>query len=184
MTLALLLLACTTGSVTLGDKEGDDTGSPTTDDTGSPGDDTGDTQDTQDTEPQGHPYAGTYEGVVGWEVPEWDWLVCEWDITLEVDDEGAMAGDTICEYLSDNGQTYDLFVDVQGEVSEDGEVSGEIVFDTWDSPGRGWEINEYDAELTGDISSRGNMATEFYTAIDMGRDGDFDLFGWVEVELQ
>lgn len=182
MTLSLLLLACTTGTVTIGDKEGDDTGAPTTDDTGAPS--TDDTGDTEDTEPQGHPYAGVYEGWVGWEIPEWDWVVCEWELELEVDDDGDFSGDTICEYDSDNGETYDLYVGVQGEVSEDGEVMGEIVFDTWDSPGRGWEINEYDAEIFGDISSRGDMDLEFDTVIDMGRDGDYDLFGWLELELQ
>ncbi len=167
----LFSLACVTPSGTL------DVPGPGS--VGAGGDDTGDTGEEQ-IEP--HFAAGDYDGPVGWYMPEWDWTICEEDIEVTVDDLGNFEGSTVCVYVTDRGAEYDLPVQIDGMLDEDGDATGTIVFDTWAIEGyQDWYIDEREAELSG-TAEDDELNLEFDLLVDMGDYyGDLEVSGWVEL---
>ena len=115
----LLTLACTSsGSVALTETDGSGV------------DDTG-TNDTGEVEPEPNVAAGAYDGELTWFIPEWDWTLCDMKISLEIDDGGEFATDDICVYIGQDGEKYDLEFSIEGAADEDGELDGQITFQSW-----------------------------------------------------
>ncbi|MFT5586000.1 MAG: hypothetical protein ACI9VR_003596 [Cognaticolwellia sp.] len=169
----LLTLACTpTGSVTLGDgADVDDTG---VDDTG--------VDDTGEVEPDPNAAAGDYEGELSWSLPDWDWTICEMEISLEVDDEGGFALEDICIYSGRDGDEYDLDFNIEGQVDEDGEITGEITFVSWAIEGwSSYYLENYTSELEGSVDDD-EINLVFFDEAEMGNNGPVAMPGFIEIE--
>ncbi len=160
----LLTLACTSsGTVVLGD----DTGDTGVVDTGEP-------------EPDPNPAAGEYDGELTWSLPDWDWTICEMDITLEVDDEGNFAMEDTCIYYGQQGGEYDLEIEIEGSVDEDGELTGEINFQSWAIDGD-YYVEDYSSELEGEVDGD-DIELEFFDNADMDRYGEIGMIGYITLE--
>lgn len=167
----LLTLACTSsGTVVLGDDSGEN--------------DTGEV-DTGEVEPDPNPAAGDYDGELTWSIPDWGqegWTVCEMDFSLEVDDEGAFTQDDICEYNARDGSVYDLEISLEGQVDEDGDVTGEISFMSWAVEGwSSYYIESYSSELEGQADGD-ELTMEFYDEAQMGNNGELEMPGSISLE--
>ena len=117
-----------TGDGSVGDGGGStDSGST---DSGEPDDDTGDVDDTGDPDPTESVWAGEYAGPVRFEVPAWTWLVCEGPSQVVVDAEGALTGEVSC-VSPEHGVAYPMVisgsVDNDGRVI--GDTLMEFVFE-------------------------------------------------------
>lgn len=173
MTALVLLLACGQGVIALGDEPGANPGTdPGTGDTGEPID-----------EPEPHVAAGDYEAEIYWEMPDWDWVICDGsDFDFAVDDEGAFGDGGVCTYYSQGGYEYDLEYEIAGQLDEDGNVEGEITFYTWEYSSD-WELNGLTSDLDGSIED-GEVDFSFYTYAYMGDYGDLEVYGqiWGDAE--
>lgn len=163
----LLTLACTSsGTVVLGDDTGEDTG----------------VDDTGELEPDPNPAAGDYEGDLTWSIPEADWTICEMGFSLEVDDEGFFTQEDVCIYIGRDGTAYDLELNVEGQVDEDGQVSGEISFQSWGIEGwSSYYIEDYSSDLQGEFDD-GELNLEFFDLANMGNNGEMDMPGFISLE--
>lgn len=174
--LLLALAACSTGTVSLSDKA-DDTGITGGDDTGAPSDDTG---EAPDTEPPPNAWSGDWEAEIVILFPEWDYTFCEGTLELQVDDEGAMEGSGEC--VDDSGWGGDRVYDVtlEGAVSEEGEITGELIVFV---PGWGGDVTEYVGELEGEA---GDESLDFQWAVelDWGNWGPSEAVGEAHAEPQ
>jgi hypothetical protein len=167
MTLISLLfsIACTSsGTVVLGDGTGD----------------TGEVDDTGETEPEPNAAAGEYDGDLTWSLPDWDWTICDMGITLEVDDEGGFAMEDTCIYYGQNGGEYDLDIEIEGTIDDDGELTGEINFQSWAIDGD-YYVEDYDSELEGEVDGD-EINLEFFDNADMDRYGEVPMVGFIDLE--
>ena len=171
----IALFACTnSGQLTLddGDGTGDD---PGLDDAGGEG---------ENEEPETHPAMGAYSGDVSAEIPEWSWEICAGDIDIEVDDEGAFEGSGICVAESDWAGSQETEITVEGSIDEDGEVSGEIIYEIPSRDG----TEEREADLEG-VFDDGDLDLEWVDELDWGGGGGggggggTEVFGRIRVEL-
>ncbi|MCP4805687.1 MAG: hypothetical protein GY913_36070 [Proteobacteria bacterium] len=163
MMLLLFTLACGAGTVALGPSDtSSDTGSENTGDTDQEG-------------PSTSPWEGVYEGDVGTWVPEWEWEFCEGDLELVVDEDGLIDGDGTCYYASDWGD-YEYDIQVEGEIDEDGELSGTISFETWE------EVVESDLRGQADDDTiEGGWDFEMYFG-GGGGGSEQEVEGWFELD--
>ena len=166
MTLFALTLACGPGTVTLG---------PPTADTGITTDDTGGSEE----EPNAA--AGDYSGSIEWTIPEYDWEMCEGELDLNVDDDGALSAEGNCVYEG-NWEDYDLAIEVEGTVSEDGEVSGTISFDSWEY-NDDWILSTLEGDLSGDAED-GELDIGFEAEAYMGDDGYVTVLGSIQGDIE
>lgn len=166
MTALVLLLACGQGVIALGDEAS----GPGTGDTG-----------LEEEDPVISQAAGDYATEIYWEIPDFDWYICEGeDFDFTVDDDGVLTGDGECRYYGSGGGEYDMFFQVEGTVDEDGEVTGSIDFDCWEYPDDDWELNELSGEVEGNIDEDGDVQISFesYANYDGYYDyGDMDVVG-------
>jgi hypothetical protein len=162
----LFSLACTSsGTVTLGDGTGvDDTG----------------VVDTGEVEPEPNAAAGDYDGDVTWSMPEWDWTICDMGIDLEIDDEGNFAMDDTCIYYGSQGGEYDLEITIEGSVDEDGEIEGEIEFQSW-AIDNDYYVEDFSSELSGETDDD-EINLEFFDVADMDRYGEVEIVGLISLE--
>jgi len=131
----------------------------------------------------GHPHAGAYAGTISWQMPEWEWVICEGsEALLSVDDEGALEAAGICRFTwDDTGE--DLDWSLSGRLFEDGGVEGEIVFDTWAIGEDGYFVNDLDADLEGGVEA-GEVGLTFEARSFMGEYGFQDVTGSLVASVQ
>ncbi|HJN77378.1 MAG TPA: hypothetical protein QGF58_25870 [Myxococcota bacterium] len=164
MFLSLLLSACTPGSIVLGGGGGD-SGSP--DDTG--GEDP-------------HPHAGTYSGSIAWWMDDWDWVICDGeDIDVEINAVGEFSSSGLCVYYGQYDD-YDMAIELDGSVTEEGEVTGEISWETW-AIYSGYELETITADLEGTVDD-GELDAEFEADAYMGDYGDYPVNGAIQADLE
>lgn len=164
-----LLFACAPTALTVGTPTG-------TDDTSASSDDTGD-------EPV-EPYfaSGDYSGTLGWYMPDYGWEICAERMDFTIDDDGNLSAEGVCEYQGQQN-LYELPIELSGSFDEDGELQdGEISFDTFEYT-NDWEVNTLTTELEGTVDDDGDLVLEFETRAEMGNDGNLDVIGYVEAEL-
>lgn len=164
-----LLFACAPTALTVGTPTG-------TDDTSASSDDTGD-------EPV-EPYfaSGDYSGTLGWYMPDYGWEICAERMDFTIDDDGNLSAEGVCEYQGQQN-LYELPIELSGSFNEDGELQdGEISFDTFEYT-NDWEVNTLTTELEGTVDDDGDLVLEFETRAEMGNDGNLDVIGYVEAEL-
>ena len=168
--MILALLACmNSGQVVL---DGGATGGD-----GAP--DLGDTGEAGEEEPETHFAEGRYSGRVSAEVPEWDWQLCEGDLELEIDAEGALAGSGLCVEESNWGDL-ESQVTIEGTVDDEGEVEGTVVYEMWSRDG----AEEEEAELDGRVDEDG-IELSWADEVEMGGGGwseTVEILGAVEGE--
>ena len=165
-----LLLACGPTALTVGTPTG-------TDDTSASSDDTGD-------DPV-EPYfaSGDYSGTLGWYMPDYGWDICAERMDFSIDDEGNLSAEGMCEYEGQSGDQYDLPIELSGAFDEDGALQdGEISFDTFEYTNT-WEVNTLTTEVTGSVDDDGDLELAFETRAEMGNDGNLDVIGYAEAEL-
>ena len=97
-------------------------------DSGEPDDEPDD--DTGDPDPTESVWAGLYEGEVSFEVPAWTWLVCVGPAQIVVDTEGALEGSASC-VSPEHGVAYPLVIagTVDGDGRVTGDTMMEFVFE-------------------------------------------------------
>jgi hypothetical protein len=162
-----LLIACAPTALTVG--------TPVATDDTAITDDTGETPD---------PFfaAGDFSGSLGWYMPDYDWEICAERFDFEVDEEGVLSGSGSCEYEGQQN-VYDLEIELTGTFDEDGDLEdGEISFDTFIYTNN-WDVDTVTAELEGTVDEDGDLQLEWETQVEMGNDGDLDVIGWAEGEL-
>jgi hypothetical protein len=169
----LSLLACTPSSVSLDDgaSVGED----------ADGDGIPDDQQQGDDEPEVHFASGGWSGDMGLYIPEWDWEVCEGEVELEVDDDGAFVGDSLCESESDWG-TREYPVEFEGTINDDGDVEGVVVVEvSWGGGGD----QSIEGELSGDAESD-ELVIDWISEMSFGGGngggGDAEVEGWADLE--
>ncbi len=165
----LLTLACTSsGSVALTETDGSGV------------DDTG-TNDTGEVEPEPNVAAGAYDGELTWFIPEWDWTLCDMKISLEIDDGGEFATDDICVYIGQDGEKYDLEFSIEGAADEDGELDGQITFQSWAMEGYDYYIDEFSDDLSGQVDND-EITLEFFDLADFDYYGEQEIVGYITLE--
>ena len=164
-----LLIACAPTALTVGTPTG-------TDDTSVSGDDT----DPGDVDP--YFASGDYSGTLGWYMPDYQWEICTMRMDFAIDDEGALSAEGVCEYQGQQN-LYELPIELSGSFDEDGELQdGEVNFDTFEYTSD-WEVNTLTTELEGSVDEDGDLILAFETRAEMGNDGNLDVIGYVEAEL-
>ncbi|MCB9795082.1 MAG: hypothetical protein H6741_20465 [Alphaproteobacteria bacterium] len=146
-------------------------GSPACREDGDPGDpdDTGNTGG-------GNPDAGVYDGEIGWDLPDVGAAVCQGEITIVVEEGGVFYGDTSCTgNLS--GQPVSFPVSVDGDVTEDGSLSGFIEFEMIEFGDSGFGTYVHVVELEGEVGG-GLLDARFETTVQVGN--ETALVGWIE----
>ena len=165
----LFTFACTSsGSVAL--TETDDTG---VNDTG--------VNDTGEDVPEANAAAGEYDGQLTWSIPEWDWTICDMKFSLEIDDGGEFAMDDTCVYIGQDGNKYDLEFSIEGTVDENGELDGEIEFQSWALDGYDYYIADFSDDLSGQVDN-GEVRLEFFEIADMDYYEEQEILGYITLE--
>ena len=177
--LGLTLIACTAGTVTLDDGSTDDGTDPNDlNGNGIPDDE----EEVEEEDPV-HFAAGDWRGVLALVMVEWDYELCEGDFELNVDDVGALEGSAVCVAESNWG-TREFPGEFSGEVDEDGEVTGTVVFEVQYGGGGGGE-QTVEADLEGMVSDDGTLELNWVAEVSWGGGGGggTEIEGWGEAEL-
>jgi len=169
-----LLFACSPGNIVLTEAGSD--GTPgVTDDTGA------------EEEDQPHFAEGSYEAEVWWAIEDpgdwgYDWEMCEGeDFDMDVDAEGSFNYSGSCIYYGQQDD-YDMAFEMAGSVDDDGNISGEISFDTWGYDG-GWYLDTLTGDISGEVED-GEFGFDFDAEVYMGDWGTLDVVGDVQGEIQ
>ena len=110
-------------------------------------DDTADTGDMAEVDD----IAGVYTGEALLEVPFWSWETCTGPLTLVVDAEGYVEGDSTC-VNADSGTAFPL--SFTGEVDGEGRISGEVLLAyTYVDGSYGEYTDPLEGDLTGEVLS-------------------------------
>lgn len=85
-----------------------------------------------------------------------------------------------CIYYGQQGGEYDLEIEIEGSVDEDGELIGEINFQSWAIDGD-YYIEDYSSELEGEVDGD-DIELEFFDNADMDRYGEIGMIGYITLE--
>lgn len=169
MSFIAVLFACAPGTIVLGTPDA-------TSDTGNvAGDDTGEAVD------EGSAYAGDYVGEISWWMQDWDWTICDdGDADFVIADDGSFGGSGTCVYYGQQDD-YDMEWELAGSVDEDGEISGEVSWETW-AIYNNYELEAITSDLWGSVED-GDFDVEFEADSFMGDYGDYPVSGEIRAEL-
>jgi hypothetical protein len=138
--------------------------------------------DTGEAAPEPNPAAGEYQGKLSWSIPDWDWTICDMDLSIEIDDEGKFEEDDRCIYEGQDGNDYDLDINIAGQVDEDGKVGGKIDFVSWAVEGwSSYYLESYSGDLEGQVDGD-EMYLDFYDEAQLGNNGQLGMPGFISVE--
>ena len=162
--LLVLTMGCTVEAVTIGDGEGLDL-----DGDGIPDDQQQDDEDEPEPEPPA--WVGSWVGEMGLIYAEWGNQACRGEAVLEITLEGEATGGGLCEagdWMPDVEMTF------EGQVDEQGQLSGAIFYEVEEGPGGDIELEPTDTD--GDVSGE-DLVMEWAFAIDAGWD-DLEMQGY------
>ena len=169
MLTLIFALACAPGTIVL-TQGGGDTGA------------LGGSDDTGASEPDPNPHAGDYEGDIVWYMEDWEWWICEGeDVDFTVDDEGSFAASGTCVYYGQYDD-YDMEFELVGTVDEEGDVEGEISWETW-AIYDDWTLDTLTSDLWGSVED-GDFEVSFEADSFMGDYGDYPVNGELSAELE
>ncbi len=176
--LALSLVGCTAGTVTLDNGAGSDGAEPNDlNGNGIPDD-----EEEEEEEDPVHFAAGSWQGVMGLVMVEWDYDICEGEFELTVDEVGEFEGTANC-IAESNWGTQEFPGEFSGSIDEDGEVSGTAVFEVRFGGGGGGE-QTVDADIEGSADET-DMELFWLAEVEWGGGGGggAEIEGWGEAEL-
>lgn len=102
-----------------------------------------------------NPFAGKYAGDLSIMNESWGFRLCQGEIELEIDDEGALSGESVCTGQTWGGGEQPYDVTVEGTVDPvTGTINaGEVVFQIMAGGGGGGGLKDVDADIVGNADS-------------------------------